>query len=103
MYEKLRDETEVFRKNVGDFWGRSGVPPVVAPEGGVAFPKVKPGVPHCSCASDPSRARKVPKNKQAKHTSLLFREIENAGTNDVQIAQNSKDRSDVAVVCSKHW
>ena len=24
-------ETEIFRKNVGDFWGRSGVPPVVAP------------------------------------------------------------------------
>ena len=45
-------ETEIFRKNVGDFWGRSGVPPVVAPEGGLALPRVKPGVPQCSCASD---------------------------------------------------
>ena len=103
VYEKLRGETEVFRKNVGNFWGRSGVPPIIAPEGGLALPRVKPGIPQCSCASEPSRVRKVPKNKQAKRTSLLFREIENASTNDVQIARNSKDRSDVAVVCSKRW
>ena len=103
MYEKLRDETEVFRKNIGNFWGRSGVPPVIAPEGGLALPRVKPGVPQCSCASEPSRVRKVPKNKQVKRTSLLFREIENVSTNDVQIAWNAKDRSDVAVVCSKRW
>ena len=103
MYEKLRDGTEIFRKNVGDFWGRSGVPPVIAPEGGLALPRVKPGVPQCSYASEPSRVQKVPKNKQVKCTSLLFREIENTSTNDVQIARNSKDRSDVAVECSKHW
>ena len=96
-------ETEYFRKNVGDFWGRSGVPPVVAPEGGVALPRVKPGVPQCSCASGPSKVRKVPKNKQVMRTSLLFREIENASTNDVQIARNSRDRSNVAAVCSKRW
>ena len=84
MYEKLRGETEIFRKNVGDFLGRSGVPPVVAPEGGLALPRVKTSVPLCSCASEPSRVRKVPKNKQVKRTSLLFREIENASTNDVQ-------------------
>ena len=52
-----------FEKNVGDFWGRSGVPPVVAPEGGLALPRVKPSVPQCSCASEPLRVRKVPKNK----------------------------------------
>ena len=50
-----------FEKNVGDFWGRSGVPPVVAPEGGLALPRVKPSVPQCSCASEPPRVRKVPK------------------------------------------
>ena len=77
-------------------------PPVVAPEGGLALPRVKPSIPQYSCASEPSRVRKVPKNKQVKHTSLLFREIENASTNDVQIARKSKDRSDVAAVCSKH-
>ena len=33
-YEKLRVETEIFRKTLATFWGRSGVPPVVAPEGG---------------------------------------------------------------------
>ena len=96
-------ETGIFRKNIGDFRGCSGVPPIVAPEGGLALPRVKPSVPQCSCASEPSRVRKVPKNKQVNRTSLLFREIENASTNDVQVARNSKDRSDVAVVCSKHW
>ena len=85
------------------FWGRSGVPPVVAPEGGLALPRVKPGIPQCLCASEPPRVRKVPKNKQVKHTPLLFQEIINASTNDVQIARNSKDRSDVAAVCSKHF
>ena len=48
-------ETEFFR------WGRSGVPLVVAPEGGLALPRVKPGIPQCSCASGPPRVRKVPK------------------------------------------
>ena len=85
------------------FWGHSGVPPVVAPDGGLALPRVKPSVPQCSCASEPPRVRKVPKNKQVKHTPLLFWEIINASTNVVQIAWNSKDRSDVAAVCSKHW
>ena len=103
VYEKLRDETEVFRKNVGNFLGRSGVPPIVAPEGGLALPRVKPGVPQCSCASEPSRVRKVPKNKQVKRTSLLFREIENASTNDIQIARNSEGKSDVAAVFSNRW
>jgi len=99
----LGSRRKYFKKTLAIFWGHSGVPPVVAPEGGVALPRVKPGVPQCSCASEPSRARKVPKNKQVMYTSLLFREIENASTNNVQKAQNSKDRSDVAVVCSKHW
>ena len=99
----LEARRKFFEKNVGDFWGRSGVPPVIALEGGLALPRVKPGVPQCSCASEPSRVRKVPKNKQVKHTSLLFREIKNTSTNNVQIARNSKDRSDVAVVCSKRW
>ena len=62
------------------------------------MPRVKPSVPQCLCTSEPSRVRKVPKNKQVKRTSLLFREIENASTNDVQITRNSKDRSDVAAV-----
>src|SRR6185295_13621862 len=66
--------------------------------GGESLPRVKPSVPQCSCASEPSRVRKVPKNKQVKRTSLLFREIKNASTNDVKIARNSRDRSDVAVV-----
>ena len=52
------------------------------------------------------RAPEVPegsqKNKQVEHTSLLFREIINASTNNAQIAWNFKDRSDVAAVCSKH-
>ena len=39
-YEKLRDGN-FSKKNVGDFWGRSGVPPVVAPEGGLGFAKGK--------------------------------------------------------------
>ena len=96
-----------FRKNIGDFWGtfggRSGVPPILDPEEGLALLRVKPSVPQCSCASEPSRARKVPKNKQAKRTSLLFWEIEDAGTSNVQKARNFKDRIDVAVVCSKRW
>ena len=46
-YEKLKVETEIFRKTLATFWGRSGVPPVVAPEGGSALPRVKPGVPQC--------------------------------------------------------
>ena len=99
----LGSRRKYFEKTLATFWGRSGVPPVVAPEGGLALPRVKPSIPQCSCASEPSRVRKVPKNKQVKRTSLLFREIENASTNDVQIARNSKDRSDVAVVCSKRW
>src|SRR6185503_2817244 len=64
-------ETEIFRKNVGDFWGRSGVPPVVAPEGGLALPRVKPGVPQCSCASEPPRVRKVPKKQISKVYSFI--------------------------------
>ena len=40
-YEKLRIETEIFRKTMATFWGRSGVPPVVAPEGGSAFAEGK--------------------------------------------------------------
>ena len=50
-YEKLRIETEIFRKALATFWGRSGVPPVVAPEGGSALPRVKPSVPQCHRAS----------------------------------------------------
>ena len=41
VYEKLRDETEIFRKNIGNFWGRSGVPPVVAPRGRLGFAEGK--------------------------------------------------------------
>ena len=52
-----------YTRNVGFFWGHSGVPPVIAPEGGLALPRVKPSVPQCSCASEPPRVRKVPKNK----------------------------------------
>ena len=59
----LSTRAEIFRKNVGDFWGRSGDPPVVAPEGGLALPRVKPSVPQCSCASEPPRVRRVPKDK----------------------------------------
>ena len=33
-YEKFRVETEIFRKNIGDFLGTFGGSPVVAPEGG---------------------------------------------------------------------
>ena len=56
-------DTEIFRKDVGDFWRCSGVPPVVAPEGGLALPRVKLSLPQCSCASEPPRVRNVPKNK----------------------------------------
>ena len=52
-----------FEKNVGDFWGRSGVPPVVALEEGFALPRVKLSLPQCPCASEPPWVRKVPKNK----------------------------------------
>ena len=54
-------DSEIFRKNIGDFWGHSGVPPIVAPEGGLALPRVKPSLPQCSCTSEPPRVRKVPK------------------------------------------
>ena len=55
-------DTGIFRKKtLANFWGCSGVPPVVVPEGGLALPRVKPGVPQCSCASEPPRVRKVPK------------------------------------------
>ena len=54
-------DMEIFRKNIGDFLGRAGVPPVVAPEGGLALPRVKTSLPLCSCASEPQRVRKVPK------------------------------------------
>ena len=50
-----------FEKNVGIFLDVRGVPPVVAPEGGLALPRVKSSVPQCSCASEPPRVRKVPK------------------------------------------
>ena len=83
-----------FEKRWRCFGDVRGFPPTIAPEGGLALPMVKPSVPQCSCASEPPRVRKVPKNKQVKRTSLLFREIENTSTNDVQIARNSKDRSD---------
>ena len=45
------------------FWGCSGVPPVVAPEGGLALPRARSSLPQCSCTSEPPRVRKVPKNK----------------------------------------
>ena len=41
--------------------------------------------------------------KSISKAYLLFREIENASTNNVQIAWNAKGRSDVAVVCSQRW
>ena len=97
----LGSRRKYFEKTLAIFGDVRGFPPIVTPEGGLALPRVKPGVPRCSCTSEPSRVRKVPKNKQVKLTSLLFREIENASTNNVQIAQNSKDRSDVAPVCSR--
>ena len=43
------------------FSGTFGGSPVVAPEGGLALPRVKPSVPQCLCASEPPRVRKVPK------------------------------------------
>ena len=43
------------------FWGRTGVPPIVAPEGGLALPRVKPSLPQCSYVSEPPRVQKVPK------------------------------------------
>ena len=54
-------DTDIFRKMLAIFWGHSGVPPVVALEGGLALPRVKPGVSQCSCTSEPPRVRKVPK------------------------------------------
>src|SRR6185437_1089451 len=57
----LGSRRKYFEKTLAVFWGHSGVPPVVAPEGGVALPRVKPGVPQCSCTSGPSRVPKVPK------------------------------------------
>ena len=49
-----------FEKNL-HFRGHSGVPPVVAPEGGLALLRVKPGIPQSSCVSEPTTVRKVPK------------------------------------------
>ena len=65
-------DTEIFRKNVGIFWGRSGVPPAVAPEGGLALLRVKPSLPQCSCVSESPRVRIVPEKKTSKAYSLFL-------------------------------
>src|SRR6185503_2750148 len=39
-----RDEN-ISKKHWQLFWGHSGVPPVIAPEGGLALPRAKPSVP----------------------------------------------------------
>ena len=63
----LSTRAEIFRKNIGDFWGtfggRSGVPPILDPEEGLALLRVKPSVPQCSCVFEPPRVRRVPKDK----------------------------------------
>ena len=40
-YEKLKVETEIFRKTLATFWGRSGVPPRSSPRGGLGFAEGK--------------------------------------------------------------
>jgi hypothetical protein len=56
-------ETQIrkFFKKTLVFLGTFGVSPVVAPEGGLALPRVKQSLPQCSCAFEPPRVRKVPK------------------------------------------
>ena len=103
VYEKLRVETEIFRKNVGDFLGTFGDSPRSSPRGRLGFAEGKAKRTSVFVRVRALEGPEGSKNKQVKHTSLLFREIENASTNDVQIARNSKDRSDVAAVCSKRW
>ena len=97
-------DTEIFRKNIGNFLGTFGGPPRSSPRGRLGFAE---GKARRTSVFVRFRAlegpESFPKNKQVKHTPLLFREIINASTNDVQIARNSKDRSDIAAVCSKHW
>src|SRR6185436_10655584 len=90
-------------KNIGVFLGTFGGSPHSSPRGRRGFAE---GEARRTSVFMRFRALEGPEGsqkKQAERTSLLFREIENASTNDVQIAWNSKDRSDVAVVCSKHW
>ena len=40
-YEKLKVETEIFRKTLATFWGRSGVPPRSSPRGRLGFAEGK--------------------------------------------------------------
>ena len=97
-------DMEIFRKNIGNFWGTFGGSPRSSPRGRLGFAE---GKARRTSVFVRFRALEGPessqKNKQVKHTPLLFRDILNTNTNDVQIAWNSKDRSDVAAVCSKHW
>ena len=94
-------DTKFFQKNIGDFLGTFGGSPRSSPRGRLGFAEGK--ARRTSVFVRLRGSGKFPKSKQVKHTPLLFREIVNASTNDVQIAWNSKDKSDVAAVCSKHW
>ena len=94
-------DTEIFRKNIGDFLGTFGGSPRSSPQGRLGFAEGK--ARRTLVFVSPRGSGKFQKNRQVKHTPSLFRKIVNASTNDAQIAWNSKDRSNVAALCSKHW
>ena len=93
-----------FEKNIGNFLGTFGGSPRSSSRGRLGFAEGKARRTSVSVLIlAPEGPEGSQKNKQVKRTPLLFREIINANTNNVRIAWNSKDRSDVVAVCSKHW
>ena len=80
-------DTEIFQKNIGDFLGTFGGSPRSSPRGRLGFAEGKARRTSVSVLIlAPEGPEGSQKNKQVKRTSLLFQEIENASTNDVQIA-----------------
>ena len=65
MFERLRCE-KISRKNV-IFWGHSGVPPIVAPEGGSVLSRAKPRLTQCYArVPEPPRVRVTPEEFKGK-------------------------------------
>ena len=56
-----------FRKRNMIFWGRLGVPPIVAPEGGSVLARAKPRLTqYCARAFEPLRVRATPEEFKGK-------------------------------------
>src|SRR6185295_1585398 len=70
--KSLGSRRKYFEKTLATFWGRSGVPPVVAPEGGSALPRVKPSVPPCSFAPSPRGSGRFPKSDKRRVLPYYF-------------------------------